>query len=372
MVVARVPVHRAGIPPQPVRAEAAGDPVVAGATEAPQGDIEAVAHLDDVVADPGVEIHIPDRAHLRCGERRLVPPGADGHASPRGRQKDELLVAIGRRPRHDAVGAGARVEDEDLRLRAEGQRAPIDAAGVGGGDDLGEDRVGRRTGDRVEVGDRRRPEVVSLVVQRHPAPRPVEPDLEIGIERGLERTGEVEDALRTAEEVGDELIEVDLAVAVVVFEVRLERAEQAAVDPGDGEVRDPHAEARADGGPEPGFGGIDAGGEMVVEAEAVEDLQGGDAAPPERRADATGVEDQIEVRADIDAAEEMTDKRPPDLVVVVLAEVGLEAGDIPADEVDRPAEEKPEDLRRRVGEERKGDPERVLEPAEAEIGDRAR
>ena len=190
--------------------------------------------------------------------------------------------------------------------------------------------------------------------ERHEAEGGAESELQVGGEERVERPLEVEDALRTLVEQPHELVEVDLAVAIGVAEIRADRAPQAACRP---RLGDDHIQfgRRADRGGERHFRRVAAAVD-VGQIDAVSKLLGIHLFAGERQPDAAGVVADVDICVELHAAEDPGEERGEDRKRLLKAEADVrQVGHVPRDEIDVLAEEQAEGGGERVVEDWEGD-----------------
>ena len=340
---------------------AACELVVAVAARAPhrRGDVGGEGHHVGLFA--GVE---PDEVEVARIERyRFEVIGLDDDLAGHGRAvfidgllDRELLFAV-LDARHHAAGPWAHVEHE-RPLRRQGR---IDRPDVG--DQLSEFRIGRRAADLRPAEEPLIEEVQRLAEERdEPEPR-VEAELQVGVERNIEGALKIEDALGALGGQPREFVEMHLAVAVRVPQVRAERAGQGPRDAGGGDrhiqlSRGADRRGKRDLGPVVrARRAIDRVGEIKAVGHAGEpDRVVGEGLP-----DPAGVVADVEVRAELHFAEDPRVERWwEDKKFMFVAEAdALEIGHVPGDEIDVASEQEAEDRFDGAVEDREGDARRL-------------
>ena len=359
---------------QKVQARAAGDPVVAVAAVAENGHGDRGVDRDHVIAGPTVE---PNEVEvLRVELHRLEAAASDDDEQVAvgvalrlfcrrvdRRHHLELLGVIG-----EAIemGPGAKVERQHLAgalLRLQ-QRHAFEIRRhelwIGLLHVVEEVHHGRQFRRTVGAGLRRpieEPDVEQIhagAKERDEAEGGAETEIQVGGKERIERALEVEDALRTLVEQPHELVEVDLAVAIGVAEIRADRAPQAASRAG---LRDDHVQlgSRADRGGERHFRRVAAAVE-VGQINAVSELIGIHIVTGERQPDAACVVADVDVGVKLHAAEDPGEERGEDRERLLKAEADVrQVGHVPRDEIDVLAEEQAEGGGERVVEDWEGD-----------------
>ena len=298
---------------------AARDPVVPLAAMAKHGLRDLGGDRHDVLILASVE---PDEIEVLLVERlRLQPPGLDDH--------EVMAIRVDHRQLRDRIdrlhdlellrvvldavdeGPGAHVQGETLApvSGSEEHVLSIEVRGPQLGvaeDDLVpiDDARQRRRGVGASLrGPVEEPDVEQVhagAEERDEAERRVETELQVGGEEGVERALEVEDAFRALVVEPLELVEVHLAIAIGIAEVRADRAPHAPFRP---RLRDHgrHLRPGTERGGEAHLGRVDAT-VHVVEVDAVDHLRGPDAvaAAGQCLPDAPRVVAHREIRAEPD------------------------------------------------------------------------